>query len=158
MLAMMNMRRGLIRPFDRVSPCFMPIANHHRTDEVMGYQPRPRSPLEVVYSLMRTPRKIPNISADFRRDGGGHSEVGGGRWVGVSRGSAGLARVLLRMSAKKRNRERDNKPETWPKVLIPTYMRFILFPYSCVQNLPTQDCDGPLALIQSGGNLNYLCQ
>ena len=79
MLAMVNMCRGLVTPFDRVSPRFMPIANHHRVDEVMGYQPCPRSPLEVVYSLMRTPRKLPNISADFRRHGGGHSEVGGGR-------------------------------------------------------------------------------
>ena len=45
MLTMVNMRRGLVSPFDRVSPRFMPIADHHRTDEVMGYQPRPHSPL-----------------------------------------------------------------------------------------------------------------
>ena len=75
MLTMVNMRRGLVSPFDRVSPRFMPIADHHRTDEVMGYQPRPRSPLEVVYLLMKMPRKLPNISADFRRHGGGHSDV-----------------------------------------------------------------------------------
>ena len=76
MLAMANMRRGLVSPFDRVSPCFMPIADHHRMDKVMGYQPHPHLLLEVVYSLMRTPQKLPNISTDFPRHGGGHSEVG----------------------------------------------------------------------------------
>ena len=105
---MMSMRRGLVSPFDRVSPRFMPIAYHHRTYKVMGYQPRPRSPLvEVVYSLMRTTRKLPNISADFRRrHGGGHSEVEARRtYLGVGRGSAGLARVLLRMVSEKKKRQ-----------------------------------------------------
>ena len=75
MITMMNMRRGLVSPFDRVSPRFMPIADHHHTDKVMGYQPHPCSPLESIYSLMMTPRRLPDISADFCRHDGEHSEV-----------------------------------------------------------------------------------
>ena len=77
MLTMENMHRGLVSPYDRVSPRFMPIADHHRTDEVMGYQPRPRWPLEVIYSLIKTQQKLPNISTNFCRHGSVHSEVDG---------------------------------------------------------------------------------
>jgi len=93
MLKMANMCREPARTFEKVPPRSMPITNHHSMDEVMGYQPWPHSPLGVVYWPIRTPRRLPNISADFRRHGGGHSEVGGkigevSRFSGVRTGFA----------------------------------------------------------------------
>ena len=134
---MANIRCGLVSLFDRVPYHSIPIINHHSKDEVMGYQSWPHLPLGVVYWPIQTPRKLPSISADFCRHGGGHSEVGGGRYIGVGRGSAGLTHGFCwGWSAKKRNGEQDNKSETRPKVLIPTYMRFFFLLFLCPKTPP----------------------